>query len=62
MNKLQLKIFRKKYQLTQKDLARIASVAVATVQSWENGYRNISQNLINNVLQIFKIKNYMKFA
>ncbi len=54
MNKLQLKIFRKKYQLTQKDLARIASVAVATVQSWENGYRNISQNTLKLLEQYEK--------
>lgn len=54
MNKLQLKIFRKKYQLTQKDLARVASVAVATVQSWENGYRNISQSALKLLEQYEK--------
>lgn len=54
MNKLQLKIFRKKYQLTQKDLARIASVV--------RQFNKIYNYLINNVLRIFKIKNYMKFA
>lgn len=46
MNKLELKEFRKHHNLTQNDLADIAGVGIGTVQSWEQGYRNVSQSAL----------------
>ncbi|WP_282080894.1 helix-turn-helix domain-containing protein [Aquimarina algiphila] len=46
MNKLEIKAYRKKHNLTQKKLSEIAGVSIRAVQSWEQGDRNVSQSVI----------------
>ncbi len=46
MNSLEIKEFRKKYNLTQSDLADIVGSTIRAVQSWEQGNRNITQSAI----------------
>lgn len=55
MNKLQLKEFRNKYGLTQSELAEIVGVGVGTVQSWEQGIRNISQSSVKLLMSYGKM-------
>ncbi|WP_288446174.1 helix-turn-helix domain-containing protein [uncultured Chryseobacterium sp.] len=43
MNKLDIKEFRRKYNLSQEDLAEITGVQLRTVKAWEYGERNISK-------------------
>ena len=57
MNRLDIKEFRKKYNLTQEGLANIVGTTIRAVQGWEQGQRKISQSAIklienyeNNVL------------
>ncbi|SDR65795.1 Helix-turn-helix [Christiangramia echinicola] len=52
-NQIDLKEFRNKYNLTQADLAKITSCKIGTVQSWEQGRRNIPKNAIK-LLTIFE--------
>ncbi|CAA7195418.1 helix-turn-helix domain-containing protein [Chryseobacterium potabilaquae] len=54
MNKLDIKNFRTRYNLSQEDLAQITGSSVRTVKSWEYGERNISkvaQKIIENYTQ-----------
>lgn len=46
MNGLEIKEFRKKHSLTQKELASIVKVSESAVRSWEQGHRNITQSVI----------------
>lgn len=46
MNNLEVKDFRKKYNLNQSDLAELTGVSLRTVKSWEYGERNISSSAI----------------
>ncbi|SDL84190.1 Helix-turn-helix [Salinimicrobium catena] len=52
-NQIDLKDFRNKYNLTQADLAEITSVKIGTVQSWEQGKRNITKSAIK-LISIFE--------
>ena len=53
MNSLEIKEFRKKNNLTQGELAKIAGVTVRAVQSWEQNQRNITQSAIK-LIQAYK--------
>ena len=44
MNKEQVKEFRRIYNLSQEELAKIVGVGVRTIKSWEYGERNISKS------------------
>ena len=46
MNKLELKEFKNKYNLSIQDLATITKVSIGAVKSWESGQRNMSQSAI----------------
>lgn len=46
MNKLEIREFRKRHNLTQQQLADLTGVGVRTVKSWEYGERNISNSAI----------------
>lgn len=46
MDKFEIKEFRSKHGLNQAELAEIVNVKVGTVQSWEQGKRNIGQSAI----------------
>lgn len=53
MNEVDIKIFRKKYHLTQNDLAELVGVKVGTVSKWEQGSRNIGHSAIK-IIQNFE--------
>jgi phage repressor protein C with HTH and peptisase S24 domain len=53
MSCLEVKEFRKRNQLTQEDLAKIAGVSIRAVQSWEQGQRNITQSAVK-LMNIFE--------
>lgn len=57
MNGLEIKEFRKKHKLTQEKLADIVGAKVRSVQSWEQGTRNISQSAIKLMLEYEKNPN-----
>ena len=44
---LTLKQFRKKYKITQKDLARLVGTTPSTLSKYENGIWHISQHVID---------------
>jgi transcriptional regulator with XRE-family HTH domain len=46
MTSLEIKEFRKKYNLSQEDLANLLGVTITTVRSWEYNQRNISSSAI----------------
>lgn len=46
MSSFDIKLFREKNGLSQKDLAEYLSVSIRAIQSWEQGYRNIPQSAI----------------
>lgn len=46
MTALEIKEFRKKYNLSQEDLAQIVGTGIRGVQGWEQGKRKISQSAI----------------
>lgn len=54
MNYLELKDFRKKYKLTQSELAEIVKSSTRAVQSWEQNQRNIPLSAIA-LLENYKI-------
>ena len=46
LNKLELKEFRKKYNLSVQDVADIVKLSVFAVKSWEDGVRNVSKSAV----------------
>src|SRR5690606_30152732 len=53
MNGSEIKLFRKKYGLTQQELANVVKSSVRAVQSWEQNQRNITQSAIS-LMQIYE--------
>lgn len=63
MNGSEIKLFRKKYGLTQQELANIVKSSVRAVQSWEQNQRNITQSAIS-LMRIYEesMKNENDFS
>jgi transcriptional regulator with XRE-family HTH domain len=59
MNSEEIKEYRRNKGLTQAELAEIAGVKIGTVQSWEQGKRNIPQSTIK-LLQMQESENEVK--
>ncbi|MDO5655777.1 MAG: XRE family transcriptional regulator [Flavobacteriaceae bacterium] len=58
MNSIQIKEYRKRNDLTQKELAEIVRTSIRSVQSWEQGNRNISQSAIKILTDYETERNY----
>lgn len=52
MNSQEIRNFRKEHDLTQSELAEIVGVKIGTVQSWEQGRRNVPQST-SKILEMY---------
>ena len=50
-----IKLFRKKNKLTQKQLSELIGVSTITIQNYENGRRNPSIDTLQNISQVLNI-------
>lgn len=52
-HKMKIKEFRKKYELTQGDVALKVGVSLSTVQTWERGYGKPTEERLERLTDLF---------